>query len=269
MFEPRETGGSRASSRCRWAGPLICRSGPANRFVRGSHSTTMMEDGQQVAAPLPFLESGASKHDDRIDSTSGSSPHRRQVAPVRDPQPPDVRLRRSFRCAGAVPQGPGTDGRTDWSLADHDASGRYGHFPVDHHGRGSHRAAADADPRGAAHGAGWRRVRDDRKPASLLVIVATIGVLSPADKEVGPFLSIEQAALSQTVPDERRTAVFAWYNLAGSRHGGSGGTRRRLRLSTLPASRHDGRRRVSTRGRRLLPGRAAPGGGLRRPEPCR
>ena len=50
----------------------------------------------------------------------------------------------------------------------------------------------------------------------LLVVVATIGVLSPADKEVGPFLSIEQAALSQTVPDERRTAVFAWYNLVGS-----------------------------------------------------
>jgi MFS family permease len=50
----------------------------------------------------------------------------------------------------------------------------------------------------------------------LLVIVATIGVLSPADKEVGPFLSIEQAALSQTVPDEHRTAVFAWYNLVGS-----------------------------------------------------
>ena len=50
----------------------------------------------------------------------------------------------------------------------------------------------------------------------LLVVVATVGVLSPADKEVGPFLSIEQAALSQTVPDERRTAVFAWYNLVGS-----------------------------------------------------
>lgn len=49
-----------------------------------------------------------------------------------------------------------------------------------------------------------------------LVIVATIGVLSPSDKEVGPFLSIEQAALSQTIPDENRTAVFAWYNLVGS-----------------------------------------------------
>ena len=49
-----------------------------------------------------------------------------------------------------------------------------------------------------------------------LIIVATIGVLSPSDKEVGPFLSIEQAALSQTIPDEQRTAVFAWYNLVGS-----------------------------------------------------
>src|SRR5271167_1081406 len=35
-----------------------------------------------------------------------------------------------------------------------------------------------------------------------LVIAATIGVLSPSDKEVGPFLSIEQAALSQTISDE-------------------------------------------------------------------
>jgi MFS family permease len=50
----------------------------------------------------------------------------------------------------------------------------------------------------------------------LLAVVATIGVLSPADKEVGPFLSIEQAALSQTVSDESRTTVFAWYNLVGS-----------------------------------------------------
>lgn len=49
-----------------------------------------------------------------------------------------------------------------------------------------------------------------------LLVVATIGVLSPSDKEVGPFLSIEQAALSQTIPDDQRTAVFAWYNLAGS-----------------------------------------------------
>jgi len=49
----------------------------------------------------------------------------------------------------------------------------------------------------------------------LLILAATIGVISPTGNEVGPFLAIEQAALSQTVPDERRTATFAWYNLVG------------------------------------------------------
>jgi MFS family permease len=49
----------------------------------------------------------------------------------------------------------------------------------------------------------------------LLIVAATIGVISPTGNEVGPFLAIEQAALSQTVPDAARTAVFAWYNLVG------------------------------------------------------
>ena len=49
-----------------------------------------------------------------------------------------------------------------------------------------------------------------------LLIAATIGVISPSGYEVGPFLSIEQAALSQIVSDERRTQIFAWYNLVGS-----------------------------------------------------
>jgi MFS family permease len=49
-----------------------------------------------------------------------------------------------------------------------------------------------------------------------LLIAATIGVISPSGYEVGPFLSIEQAALSQILPDEKRTHVFAWYNLVGS-----------------------------------------------------
>ncbi len=49
-----------------------------------------------------------------------------------------------------------------------------------------------------------------------LVVTAIIGVISPSGNEIGPFLSIEQAALSQLVPDERRTQTFAWYNLAGS-----------------------------------------------------
>src|SRR5947199_10097013 len=34
----------------------------------------------------------------------------------------------------------------------------------------------------------------------LLVIAGTIGVISPSGQEVGPFLPIEQAALSQVVP---------------------------------------------------------------------
>jgi MFS family permease len=50
----------------------------------------------------------------------------------------------------------------------------------------------------------------------LLLITAIIGVISPSGYEVGPFLAVEQAALSQIVPDELRTHVFAWYNLAGS-----------------------------------------------------
>jgi MFS family permease len=49
-----------------------------------------------------------------------------------------------------------------------------------------------------------------------LLIAATIGVISPSGYEVGPFLSIEQAALSQIVSNERRTHIFAWYNLVGS-----------------------------------------------------
>jgi MFS family permease len=50
----------------------------------------------------------------------------------------------------------------------------------------------------------------------LLTAAAIIGVISPSGNEIGPFLSIEQAALTQLVPDQRRTQVFAWYNLAGS-----------------------------------------------------
>ena len=50
----------------------------------------------------------------------------------------------------------------------------------------------------------------------LLMLAATIGVISPSGNEIGPFLSIEQAALAQLLPDRRRTRVFAWYNLVGS-----------------------------------------------------
>ena len=50
----------------------------------------------------------------------------------------------------------------------------------------------------------------------LLMIAAIIGVISPSGNEIGPFLSLEQAALSQILPSEQRTRAFAWYNVAGS-----------------------------------------------------
>ena len=49
-----------------------------------------------------------------------------------------------------------------------------------------------------------------------LLIAGTIGVISPSGNEVGPFLALEQAALTQIVPDNRRTHIFAWYNLVGA-----------------------------------------------------
>src|SRR6202045_3831551 len=50
----------------------------------------------------------------------------------------------------------------------------------------------------------------------LLILAGTIGVISPSGNEVGPFLSIEQAALFHVIPGRTRTEVFAWYTLAGS-----------------------------------------------------
>src|SRR5437764_7412277 len=49
-----------------------------------------------------------------------------------------------------------------------------------------------------------------------LTIAGTIGVISPSGNEVGPFLSIEQAALSHIVPSRLRTAIFAWYTVSGA-----------------------------------------------------
>ncbi|MGK2851234.1 MAG: MFS transporter [Candidatus Limnocylindrales bacterium] len=49
----------------------------------------------------------------------------------------------------------------------------------------------------------------------VLIVAGIVGVISPTGNEVGPFLAVEQAALTQIVPDRRRTATFAWYNLVG------------------------------------------------------
>jgi predicted MFS family arabinose efflux permease len=50
----------------------------------------------------------------------------------------------------------------------------------------------------------------------LLLVAATVGVISPSGNEVGPFLAVEQAALTQVVPGTDRTRAFAWYGLVGS-----------------------------------------------------
>jgi MFS family permease len=50
----------------------------------------------------------------------------------------------------------------------------------------------------------------------LLIVAAIIGVISPSGNEIGPFLSVEQAGLTELVADKKRTQVFAWYNLTGS-----------------------------------------------------
>src|SRR5437868_14660794 len=49
------------------------------------------------------------------------------------------------------------------------------------------------------------------KNFALLILAGTIGVISPSGNEVGPFLSIEQAALSEVISGRERTAAFGWY----------------------------------------------------------
>ena len=96
----------------------------------------------------------------------------------------------------------------------------------------------------------------------LLLAAGTIGVISPSGNEVGPFLSLEQAALSHVVTDRTRTTVFAWYTLAGSLATASGalsggaivrrpaarpgtGERYRVRRSALRRVRRRARRSCS------------------------
>ena len=51
---------------------------------------------------------------------------------------------------------------------------------------------------------------------AVLLLAGIVGVISPSGNEVGPFLPIEQAALTHVVPAAVRTDVFAWYTLAGA-----------------------------------------------------
>jgi MFS family permease len=56
----------------------------------------------------------------------------------------------------------------------------------------------------------------------ILAAAAILGGISPSGKEVGPFLSVEQAILPQATSDQQRTHVFAAYNMVGSLAGALG-----------------------------------------------
>jgi MFS family permease len=56
----------------------------------------------------------------------------------------------------------------------------------------------------------------------ILAMAAVLGTISPSGKEVGPFLSIEQAILPQATGDHYRTTTFSAYNLVASLFGALG-----------------------------------------------
>src|SRR5436853_4962931 len=55
-----------------------------------------------------------------------------------------------------------------------------------------------------------------------LLLIAVVGTLNPTAGDVSVFLPVEQAVLAETVRGSERTAVFAWYNVAGTLAGGLG-----------------------------------------------
>ena len=53
-------------------------------------------------------------------------------------------------------------------------------------------------------GVGWTSIYVSSNGA-----IAFGGVINPSGNEIGPFLSLEQAALSQLLPSQKRTHSFA------------------------------------------------------------
>jgi MFS family permease len=56
----------------------------------------------------------------------------------------------------------------------------------------------------------------------LLILASLTGTVGATSGEVGPFLSLEQTMLPQTVDQERRTRLFSLYNLVGAVAGSVG-----------------------------------------------
>jgi len=55
-----------------------------------------------------------------------------------------------------------------------------------------------------------------------LFVAGVVGTLNPSAGDVTPFLPTEQSVLAEVVEPRDRTALFAWYNLAGSAAGALG-----------------------------------------------
>jgi MFS family permease len=73
----------------------------------------------------------------------------------------------------------------------------------------------------------------------LLVVAATIGVISPTGGEVGSFLSVEQASMSHIVSDRQRTAAFGGYQVVGAVSGAAGSLSAGLIVSLLEGAGFD------------------------------
>jgi MFS family permease len=56
----------------------------------------------------------------------------------------------------------------------------------------------------------------------VLLLAAFSGTISATSAEVGPFLTVEQAILPQTAPDDRRTWLFSIYDMLGNFAGAAG-----------------------------------------------
>lgn len=61
-----------------------------------------------------------------------------------------------------------------------------------------------------------------REGFALILPLVALGALSPSGQEVGPFLPLEQAALSQAIAEPGRVMPYAWYNLVGALAGAVG-----------------------------------------------
>jgi MFS family permease len=69
-----------------------------------------------------------------------------------------------------------------------------------------------------------------------LLIVAFLGTLNPSSGDVTLFLPTEQAVLAESAAPRDRTALFAWYNLAGAFAGALGSLAAGLPDTLVPGS---------------------------------